>query len=82
MPYIKTIPQEEATDVLAQVYARQRKNRQGRLPESKKLMSLNPNAMKAVEDLREAFFAGSPHVDARRREMIAVVTSSLLKCKH
>jgi len=82
MPYIKTIAPEDATDLLAQIYARQQKKREGRLPASKQLMSLNPQAMKAVEDLRDAFFAGSPHIDARRREMIAVVTSALLKCKH
>ncbi len=82
MAYIKTIPLEEATGLVAEVYARQQKVRQGRVAASKVLLSLNPEAMKAVEDLRDAFRSGSPHIDARRREMIATVTSSLLKCIH
>lgn len=82
MPYIRTIPLEEATGLVAEVYADQQKARSGRLPASKMLLSLNPEAMKAVEDLREAFRSGSPHIDTRRREMIATVTSSLLQCTH
>ena len=82
MPYIKIVSVEEATGMVATVYARQQKARGGRLPASKMLLSLNPAAMKAVEDIRDAFRSGSPHIDARRREMIATVTSSLLKCTH
>jgi alkylhydroperoxidase family enzyme len=82
MPFIKTVPVEEASGLVGELYARQQKTRHGRLPASKMLLSINPQAMKAVEDLRDAFCAGSPHIDARRREMIATVTSALLQCTH
>ena len=82
MPFIKTIPVNEASGLLEELYARQQKTREGRLPASKMLLSLNPRAMKAVEDLRDAFCVGSPKIDARRREMIATVTSALLQCTH
>jgi len=82
MPYIKIVPPDEASGLLRELYARQQQTRRGRLPASKMLLSLNPQAMKAVEDLRDAFRAGSPNIDARRREMIATVTSALLQCTH
>ncbi len=82
MPFIKTVSVEAASGLVGELYARQQKTRRGRLPASKMLLSLNPQGMKAVEDLRDAFCAGSPHIDARRREMIATVTSALLQCTH
>ena len=82
MAYIKTVLPEKATGLLAEVYAAQSKTRDGRISSSKRLLSINPQAMRAVEDLRNAFLDGSPHIDARRREMIATVTSALLQCTH
>ena len=82
MPFIKTIPADEASGLLSELYRRQQETRLGRIPASKMVLSLNPRAMKAVEDLRDAFLPGSPHIDARRREMIATVTSALLRCTH
>jgi len=82
MAWIKVVEHEEASGLLAQVYSRQAGARGGRLPVSKRLLSLNPQAMNAVEEIRDAFRFGSPNIDARRREMVATVTSALLSCTH
>ncbi|MBI4504173.1 MAG: hypothetical protein HY691_01445 [Chloroflexi bacterium] len=81
MTYVRTIPDEEATGELAELYALHRQA-SGKLSNITRVVSLNPELLRGAFHLRSAFRRGSPNVDARRREMIATVAAALLCCTY
>ena len=81
MPYIRTVGDAEATGELAEIYERL-KATGGGVANINRIMSLNPGVLKGALQLRDGFRRGSPRIDGRRREMIATVASSLLRCTY
>ena len=77
MAWIKVIHENEATGELAEYYRNaQEASRVGNV---QKVMSLNPKAMKAVDDLLNSWRQENV-LSSLQQEMIAVVTSALNRC--
>ena len=81
MAYIRTVSDADATGELADLYERLRAT-SGGVANLNRIMSLNPGVLKGALQLRDGFRRGSPRIDGRRREMIATVASSLLRCTY
>ncbi len=84
MPYIKVIPEEEATGELADYYERIKEQRnQVRLAGTPmELASLNPKAMWHAAELMWHIMRGPSRLTTQQREMIAVVTSQAFYCRY
>jgi alkylhydroperoxidase/carboxymuconolactone decarboxylase family protein YurZ len=78
MAYIRTIPEDDASGLLAEVYA-QRRALQGSVPNHMKAMSLRPAAIQAWQDLVTA--VRSP-LDTRTYELVTIATASALRCSY
>jgi len=79
MPYIRTVPVEEATGLLAQVYETSTR-RAGRVYNIIGIQSLNPPVLAASMRLYQALMLGPGPLGRATREMIATVTSRELDC--
>ena len=77
MPWIDVIEEDQATGDLADYYREARE--QGRLVANvRKVVTLNPQAMRAFDLLGASFRDGA--LSPRHREMVAVVTSAANRC--
>ncbi|MBI3968861.1 MAG: hypothetical protein HY329_24755 [Chloroflexi bacterium] len=81
MAYIRTIGDDEASGELAELYEQMRRETGG-IANINQVMSLNPGVLKGAMQLRAGFRRGAPNIGARRREMIATVTSANLRCTY
>lgn len=78
MAYIKTIPEEQAEGVLAEVYKTARETN-GYVPNHAKLFGLRPEVYQAWTKLLGAFRS---HMRLRRYELITLATSLELGCTY
>jgi alkylhydroperoxidase family enzyme len=79
MAWIKTISDEEATGLLAQLYDAARK-RAGRIYNVVRVMSPNPPVLRdSIATYRSIMFGPSP-LSRALREMLAVVVSARNRC--
>lgn len=79
MPYIRTVPPEEATGVLKRQYdAAVRRAR--RIFHIVSVQSLDPPALAASIGLYRTLMLGPGPLDRPTREMLAIVTSRTLDC--
>lgn len=94
MPWIKVIPEREATGELKEVYRKIRKQRRGekinqdrdasaggRPVSPPMLHSLNPKAMWHTAELMWEIMRSESRLSTAQREMIATVTSATLHCR-
>lgn len=84
MVWISTVPEEQATGVVNEVYEHS-KGRIGIMDgvaDVVKVFSLKPEVLVAVENLRTAIKDGASGLGRDREEMIAVVISSLTRCTY
>ena len=81
MPYIKTIPVDQADETLEKVYKNLIKTR-GKIAEIHKIQSLNPEALVAHMELYMAIMFGKSPLKRYQREMIGVVTSAANRCEY
>ncbi|MCH8274394.1 MAG: carboxymuconolactone decarboxylase family protein [Armatimonadetes bacterium] len=81
MAYIRTVPDDEATGGLAQLYSEARR-RAGKVFNILRCMSLAPEHMRASIDLYLAVMYGQSPLSRAQREMIAVAVSVLNKCHY
>jgi len=79
MPHIHTVPVEEATGLLAQVYETSTR-RAGRVHNILSIQSLNAPVLAASVRLYQALMLGPGPLERSTREMIATVTSRELAC--
>ena len=79
MPYIRTIPPDEATGPLRRQYDAAVK-RAGRVFNIVSIQSLNPTAMEASIRLYKVLMLGPGSLSRPVREMLATVTSRELDC--
>ena len=79
MAFIKTVPPEEATGLLAKQYDAAIE-RTGRIYNVVRIQSLNPRALDASISLYEALMIGPSSLTRAEREMIAVVVSRENEC--
>jgi len=79
MPFIQTVPAEQATGKLKEEYARAEKDR-GALANVWKITSLHPGALSAHLDLYEEVHFGESPLSRRERELIATVVSRANDC--
>ena len=79
MPYIDTIPEDEATGTLARQYAASR-TRDRRVAGIVQAMSLNPEALADLMRLHSTVATGTPGLTRAQREMIALVVSRANGC--
>lgn len=79
MPYIRTVPIEEATGLLASEYETAVR-RAGRVYNIVGIQSLNPPVLSASMRLYQALMLGPGPLDRKTREMLATVTSRELNC--
>lgn len=79
MPYIRTVPPEEATGALKRQYDAAIA-RAGRVFHIVSIQSLNPPVLDASIRLYKALMLGPGPLDRRDREMLATVTSRELDC--
>ena len=84
MPWIKVVPEKEATGELAEVYERIRKQRNSNQVDGHppSLASLSPKAMWHAAELMWEIMRGPSNLTTRQREMVAVVTSLATRCKY
>lgn len=79
MPYIATIPEEQATGTLARQYAKSRE-RDRRVAGIVRVMSQNPDALEDLMRLHATVAMGPSGLTRAQREMIAVVVSRANGC--
>ncbi len=79
MAWIKTIPPEEATGQLKELYDAAIR-RAGRVFNIVRVQSLNPHVLKASTELYKAIMFGPSSLSRAQREMIAVVVSKTNDC--
>ena len=81
MAWIQTIPENQATDLLQQIYEDLTKKR-GKLANIMKVHSLNPQAMKNHMDLYLTLMFKQSPLSREERELIAVVVSTINRCHY
>lgn len=79
MPYIRTIPPDEATGSLKRQYEAAIR-RAGRVFHIVSIQSLNPPVLEASIRLYKTLMLGRGPLARREREMLATVTSRALDC--
>ena len=75
MPYVRTIPYEDAQGELKDVYDMMIKTR-GRIPNVQAVSSLKPNIMKTLTGHVASVVYGESGVSRAEREMVAAVVSA------
>ena len=81
MPYVKTIPYEEAQGELKEAYDTMIKTR-GRISNVQAVSSLKPNIMKTLMGHVASVMYGESGVSRAEREMVAAVVSATNKCQY
>ena len=81
MPYVKTIPYEEASGDLKDVYDMMIESR-GRISNVMAVSSLKPNIIKTLTGHVASVMYGESGVSRAEREMIAAVVSATNKCQY
>lgn len=81
MPYVKTIPYEEAQGELKEAYDIMIKTR-GRIPNVQAVSSLKPNIMKTLMAHSASVMHGESGVTRAEKEMVAAVVSATNKCQY
>ena len=81
MSWIEMIPEDEARGVLKQLYEKYREP-WGGVDNIIKIHSLNPKSMRTHYDLYAHAMRGKSDLSRIQREMIAVATSSINRCKY
>ena len=81
MSWIEMIPEDEAKGVLKQLYEKYREP-WGGVDNIIKIHSLNPKSMRTHYDLYAHAMRGKSDLSRVQREMIAVATSSINRCKY
>ena len=81
MPYVKTIPYEEAQGELKEAYEFMIKTR-GRIPNVQAVSSLKPNIMMALMEHVASVMYDESGVSRAEREMVAAVVSATNKCQY
>ncbi len=81
MPYVRTIPYEDAEGELKDVYDMMIKTR-GRIPNVQAVSSLKPNIMKTLMGHVASVMYGESGVSRAEREMVAAVVSATNKCQY
>jgi alkylhydroperoxidase family enzyme len=80
--WIETVPEEQATGLLKELYDRERDQRVGVVDNILKVHSLHPETLRAHADLYHTVMHGPSGVSPVEREMIAVVVSALNRCHY
>lgn len=78
MPFIKTIEESEAEGELKAYYDA----RGGSVGNIQKIYSIKPPLLQAYFNFSRAVTFGATSLGRRREEMLAVATSSMIKCKY
>ncbi len=81
MPYVKTIPYEEAQGELKEAYDMMIKTR-GRISNVQAVSSLKPNIIKTLMGHVASVMYGDSGVSRAEREMVAAVVSATNKCQY
>ena len=79
MPWIRTVPAEEASGVLREIFDRF-KIGQGRMFTPYEVLTNNGPALAAVAQLNDSVRFGPSELTRAQREMIAALTSALNDC--
>jgi alkylhydroperoxidase family enzyme len=81
MAWIRVVEEAEAQGDVEEHYDALR-GVWGFVPNIRKVHSLKPGLMKALHAFSQAVMRGGSSLGREREEMVAVVVSSLLKCKY
>ncbi|MBC8281897.1 MAG: carboxymuconolactone decarboxylase family protein [Chloroflexi bacterium] len=81
MPYVKTIPYEDAQGDLKETYDRMIKSR-GFISNVQAVSSLKPNIMQTLVAHVASVMFGESGVSRAEREMVASVVSATNKCQY
>jgi alkylhydroperoxidase family enzyme len=79
MPWVATVPEEQAAGALAEVY-RKARERAGKVPNIAKLQSLRPEATARGFDLYCRLMDAPTGISRRERVLIATVVSKVNGC--
>lgn len=79
MPWIRTVPAEEAAGPLREIFERHKIER-GRMFTPYEVLTNNAPALAAVEELNQAVRFGPSELSRAQREMIAALASALNSC--
>lgn len=79
MPWIRTVPAEDATGGLKEIFERYKIER-GRMFTPYEVFTNNAAALAAVARLNDAVRFGPSELSRAQREMIAALTSALNSC--
>lgn len=78
MAFIRTVPQDEASGLLYEIYAKRMAD-QGFIPNHVKAMSLRPEAIQAWQSLLSSI---RPNLDIRTYELVTIAAASALRCSY
>ncbi len=81
MAWIRTIPEEEATGHLAEIYSEIRKGFPA-VPNVMKALSLRPELLGHLRQVAMSATFGGSHLTRTQEEMIATVVSAINRCHY
>ena len=82
MSWIRMIPEDEANEELAALYARVLDPRTGQLDHIMQVHSLHPKGLAAHQELYSAVMSGTKSLRKVERELIALVVSQENECHY
>jgi alkylhydroperoxidase family enzyme len=82
MSWIRTVAEEDARGELAELYAEGRDPANGRVDEILRVHSLHPGGLRGHLALYRAVMRGTRTLPRIERELVALVTSRLNRCRY
>lgn len=79
MPWIRTVPEDEASDTLKRYY-KASKDRRGFVSSTTAIMSIKENHLRANQSMFVSLMEGGSGLTRIEKEMIAVRVSSVNQC--
>lgn len=81
-PWIKIEPDDSSNPEAKELYQSTQNKLTGHISDLTRITSLTPKVAKHIDDLCQAVYTGATGFSEKEKEIIALVTSSLIGCVH
>lgn len=81
-PWIKIEPDDTSNEDAIQLYDSTKNKLTGDISDLTRITSLTPTVAKQIDDLCKAVYANATGFTEKEKEILALVTSSLIGCVH
>lgn len=81
-PWIKIEPDDSSNEEARQLYQATKNKMTGHISDLTRITSLTPTVSKHIDDLCKAVYKNATGFSEKEKEIIALVTSTLVGCVH